>query len=159
MEEINPDIVRLDKNKPYAVVVPPENGAHFHQDGFYFDHHGMLAPVMLDAEAKERLRKLANRKKADAAANEAKKKFMEQHGLSAADLEGEDAVNNVMQTIAAGGAGAIDLVAWAKGEKDYIFGAVRKAVKEQYSYVGDNRAAIINWMIENKKVLESDVRR
>jgi hypothetical protein len=159
MEEVNQHIVKLDRSKPVSTVVPPENGAHFFQDGFYFDHHGNLAPEMLDADARERLRKLENRKKADAAANEAKKKFMEQHGLSAADLEGEDAVNNVMQTIAAGGTGAIDLVAWAKGEKDYIFGAVRKAVKEQYSYVGDNRAAIINWMIENKKISESDVRK
>lgn len=155
--EISPHIIKLDKARPYAVVVPPENGAHFHQDGFYFDHHGVLATGMLDAEANARLTKLANRKKADAAANEAKKKFMEQHGLSPSDLEGEDAVNNVMQVAATGG--SIDLVAWAKGEKDYIFGVVRKAVKEQYAYVGDTRNAILNWMIENKKVSESDVRR
>jgi len=151
-------LVKLDKSKPFAVVVPPENGAHFHQDGFYFDHHGVLAQLMLDDEAKERLRKLENRKKADAAAAEARKKFLEQSGLTPADLEGEDALTNVMQA-ATVDAGGIDLVAWARGQKQYPFFAVRKAVKEQYAYAGDTRDAILTWMVDNKKIAESDVNR
>ncbi len=152
------DLIKLDKSKPHAVVVPPENGAHFFQDGFYFDHHGVLAPGMLDAAAEERLRKLENRKKADAAANEARKKFMEQSGLSAADLEGEDALTTVMQAATVDTIG-VDLVGWAKGDKQYPFFAVRKAAKDQYAYAGDTRDSILTWMIDNKKIVEQDVRR
>jgi hypothetical protein len=151
-------LVKLDKGKPFSVVVPPENGAHFFQDGFYFTHHGELAPDMLDADAHERLRKLENRKMADAAANEARRKFMEQSGLSAADLEGEDALTNVMQA-ATVDTGVIDLIGWAKGEKQYPFFAVRKAVKDQYAYAGDTRDAILTWMVDNKKIAEQDVNR
>jgi hypothetical protein len=150
-------LVRLDKGKPFGVVCPPENGAHFHQDGFYFNHHGVLAEDMLDDDARERLRKLENRKNADAAANAARKTFLEQSGLTAADLEGEDALTTVMQA-ATTEPGAVDLVAWAKGERQYIFGVVRKAVKDQYSYSGDTKAAILTWMIDNKKIAEKDVR-
>lgn len=78
------------------------------------------------------------RKKADAAANAARAKFMEQSGLSPADLEGEHALTNVM-TAATIEPQGVDLVAWAKGEKSYIFGVVRKALKEQYAYNGDSR--------------------
>jgi hypothetical protein len=155
----SPALIKLDKSKPFAVVVPPENGAHFHQDGFYFDHHGALATEMLDDAGKERLRKLENRKKADAAAAEARKKFMAQSGLTDADLEGEDALTNVMQAATAESSGGVDLVAWAKGEKQYPFFAIRKAAKDQYAYLGDTRDAIITWMVDNKKILESDVRR
>ena len=151
-------LVKLDKGKPFATVCPPENGAHFFQDGFYFDHHGVLAPDMLDGEANERLRKLENRKLADAAANEARRKFMEQSGLSAADLEGEDALTTVMQAATTDTAG-VDLVGWARGAKQYPFFAVRKAAKDQYAYAGDTRDAIITWMIDNKKIAESDVGR
>jgi|HubBroStandDraft_4_1064222.scaffolds.fasta_scaffold81156_2 hypothetical protein len=151
-------LVKLDKGKPFATVCPPENGAHFHQDGFYFDHHGNLAKEMLDADAHERLRKLENRKKADAAANEARKKFMEQSGLTDTDLEGEDAVSTIMQAATMDSKG-IDLVAWAKGEKSYPFYAIRKAVKDQYSYAGDTKDAIITWMVDNKKVTAADAGR
>jgi hypothetical protein len=151
-------VVKLDKSKPYGVVVPPENGAHFHQEGFYFTHHGDLAKDMLDDTAKERLRKLENRKKADAAAAEARKKFLEQSGLSDADLEGEDALTTVMHA-ATVDSGAVDLIGWAKGEKQYPFFAVRRAVKEQYAYAGDTKDSILTWMVDNKKVPETDVKR
>jgi hypothetical protein len=71
---------------------------------------------MLDDEANERLRKLENRKKADAAANDARRAFMEQSGLSPADLEGEDALTHVIEA-ATTSSESVDLVGWAKGEK------------------------------------------
>lgn len=150
--------VKLDKSQDHAIVFPPENGAHFHQNGFYFDHHGNLAPNMLAPESIEALKKADLRKKADAAAEVARKKFLEESGLDESDLEGDDALTKVIQ-IATAAADDVDLVAWAKGQKQYVFGVIRKAVSEQYSYQGSTKEAILNWMVENGKVAEEDVKR
>ena len=152
-------LIKFDKTKEYGTVVPPERGAHFFQNGFYFDHHGKLAHEWLDEEAHTRLQKIATKKLADAAAQKAREEFLKSNGLTPADIgEGEDALDAVI-ALKQTNSTDIDLPGWARGEKQYAFGVVRKAARDQYSYEGADKSSLIEWMIQNKKVLEMDVKR
>src|SRR5208337_3418242 len=85
-------VIKLDKDKLHGTVNPPIFGAHFVQGEppheFYFDHNGELIthPNVFSPEHVEKLKKIHLRRQADKAANEARKKFMAQSGMTEEDL-------------------------------------------------------------------------
>ena len=47
-------MTRLDRQRSFGTVSPPHQGAHFHQDGVYFDHTGH--PVDIEGGAANKAR-------------------------------------------------------------------------------------------------------
>lgn len=143
----------LDRSKHHSIVTPPEKGAHFEQNGFYFDYKGDLAEEWLTDATRERLRKIINKKEADKIARAARQKFMQEQGLSEADL----AADADDQADAAAGDDEVDIVAWAKGTKKYRFFSVVAAVSKRYNFEGTDRHSIIEFLIERGVVSEQAV--
>lgn len=150
----------FDKNKPFGQVFPPENGAHFAQDGFHFDVDGNLVEDMLtDADVK-RLETLALEKKANAAAAAARAAFLKDNGL---DPNDPNLTTKLIEVSAAAqqqqdAGGPVDLVAWAKGEAQYKWFKVMAAAKEQHSFVATDARALVAFLVDQKLVAEADVK-
>lgn len=146
--------VRLDPTKDKAVVFPPEKGAHFHQDGFYFDFHGALAPDMLTSADEVRLRKLLNKRAVKKQMERTKIEFMKEHGLSPEDLEDSDAVITAVVTSTI----PVDIVGWARAEVKYPFHRVIDFMRDKYQFEGHDIPSVINYLIEKEIVAEGAVR-
>ncbi len=52
----------------------------------------------------------------------------------------------------------VDLVAWAKGKEKVLFSQVRAAAKAQYGFVGSDKKAVLDYMVDNNKIKESEVK-
>ena len=124
----------LNKKKAYGVVSPPENGAHFCQEGFYFTAQGALVthPELLKDKDRARLERMVARKGAEEDARKAYLAALKAKGLTEAD---------VAEIVATGGAptqpaneanGAVDSIGWGKGLVNYPFFTVKKAFSEQF---------------------------
>ena len=149
--------IRLDKNKTHSIVTPPEGGAHFYQDGFYFTHEGGLVEDMLDEAATKKLAKREARAAADARKDELYRQELANQGLN------EKEVDEAMQEAKAEDATveadpkAIDLIAWAKGQKKYVWFQVVKAFADQFSVnVSDKRNAL-EWLADEGKIAEDEI--
>lgn len=74
---------------------------------------------------------------------------------------GEEAKPQVPAKPAKAKAGSVDLAAWARGHKDYLFGDVRKALRQQYSVqiAGANeRMDALQFLIANGVVTAAEAR-
>lgn len=154
------NLIKLNKSRDFGVCFPPENNVHFHQDGFYFDAKGNLCLHMLDEEATKRLRRLAVIRAADVAAEEAREKRLQELGASPEDIAASKAES--AQPAVGNGVDAensVDLVGWAKGEKKYSFLKIPVAFRDQYSVATINtKEDAINWLVENGKIAEDQVK-
>lgn len=59
----------------------------------------------------------------------------------------------------AGSKTGIDLAAWGRGQKDYLFGEVQKAVRTQYHAQLSERRAVVEFLIEQKVITAAEARR
>ncbi len=150
--------ITLDRSRHVGTVFPPENGAVHFQDGLLFKNDGTLALDAMDGPALKRLEKAIVRRKADIAAEEAKRAVYAKLGIDPAELEGMSAGEFIAKT-AEVNPGDINLVAWAKGETKYQWFQVRAAAKEQYGIAlnsEDGKKHLIDRMVEMGKVSRSD---
>lgn len=140
------DLIRLDRSRHFAVVAPPENGAHFHQDDLYFDHSGRIATEWLSEKDKERIRRKIARAKAEQAADRARRDALKKAGLDP-DQADEDALKGKATGSKAapavepekGDGSTVDLKAWARGELKVSWFKVRQAFVAQHSKEVENK--------------------
>lgn len=90
---------RLDKTKDHGQVTPPDEGAHFWQNGHYFGLDGVYL-------------------RSDDAGNKGAVKTAPVAPVEQTHAEDEDK--------------SVDLIAWAKKEKNYPFFSVKKAMEEAH---------------------------
>lgn len=167
--------ITLDKSKPHGIVFPPLNDphgksdqvAHFAQDGFHFTYDGDLVTWMLTDSLKKRAEILSTRKRADAAAEEARRKTLTDAGISV-DEFGEEAAPKAssgrpegspqtrrtpMQEALDGANGKspdfIDLVEWAKGKahQEVLWFSIAKAAREQYAFSPASKEQLIQFLV------------
>lgn len=150
--------ITLDKSKPHGVVFPPENNAHFEQDGFYFTHQGDLVHDMLDEAATKRLKRRQAFARAEAARIAALRSALESEGLDGKEID------EVMKEAETSGAAAIskasaqvDLIAWAKGQQKYVFGQIRKAFQDQHAKIIADKRDALEWLVDNGQIKEDDI--
>jgi hypothetical protein len=145
--------LKLDKKRNFSVCVPPENGAHYEQGGFYFDQHGDLVthPDLLDDAAKERLAMTERRARADRAAAAARRKALLEEGASeeeVAEAEKAGALDPLAQP------NAVDVVRWANNAARYPFFQLKKAFRDQFGVNVATAEEAKNWL-KNNGYLES----
>ena len=153
-KKLDTSSIRLDRSRSHDVVFPPESGAHFYQDGLYFCHEGKVVEDMIDAHGEKAIRRKTARAAAKKAAEEAYAKALAEDGVDPEQIAIE--VEKARET-GSTDTGALDLVAWAKGEKKYQFFAVRKAFQEQHGKHINDRNDAIDWLVENGHLPEDFV--
>ncbi len=145
------ELVSLDRGKPFGIVTPPHEGAHYDQDGFLFDQNGALVEALLTHEGRSKLQRLSFKKQADAAAAAAKREAYAKMGVSdagQADIEAAAAP----AASAAPAADGVDIIAWALGQKVYPWPVVRKAAEEAYHVSVISADQLREWMQDNGMV-------
>lgn len=65
-------MLTLDREKPFGVVTPPENNAHFMQGPYYYDAEGKLVEGLLTHEQRAAMEEAKLEAEADAAAEAAR---------------------------------------------------------------------------------------
>lgn len=139
------DLVRLDKNRDFDKVTPPEDGAHFHQDNLYFGHDGRLAQAWLKPADKERVRRKVARAKAEDAANKARREALKKAGIDpdAKDPDAGQAPSRSAKPSAPAelekDSATVDLLAWARGEAKVSWFKVRQAFVAQHAREVENK--------------------
>jgi hypothetical protein len=140
--------LRLNKALPYATCFPPENGAHYEQGGFYFDHNGDLVthPDLLTPEAEDRLLLAERRAKADRAAAKARREALLEDGATeeeVAEAEREGALTPSTYD------NGVDLVGWANNAKRYPFFKIKQAFRSQFAVNVNTAEDGRNWLRSN----------
>jgi len=148
----------LDKTKPFGVVTPPWEGAHYEQNGFHFDASGEIVKELVTPELTKRLENAAARATAEKAADAARKAAFKKLGLDPDDPDLAVKVVEVAAAAGTGGSGDVDLVAWAKGEKAYPFTKVHSTLLEQKNFVATDMRAAIAFMVDNSMIDQADVK-
>ena len=151
------DLIKLDKSKTYGTVFPPENNAHFFQDGFYFTASGDLVREMLDEAATKKLARRTARVAADRRKEELYRQELAAQGLDETEVAEAIAEAKAEDAPIEADPKAIDLVAWARGQKKYVFGQVRKAFKDQYAIDVPDKKTGIEVLVDEGKVGEDEV--
>lgn len=154
--------IRLDRSRHFAIVTPPENGAHFHQDGLYFTHGGEVVEDMIDEAGVKAIKRRNAQAAAKAAAEDAYRKALEEQGMEPDAIKGEiERVKNAgaLTDAAAGAANsqAVDLIAWAKGHKQYPWFTVRKAFTDQHSRDVENKANALDFLADEGLIAPEDI--
>jgi hypothetical protein len=124
----------LDKKKPHGIVTPPEHGAHYCQDGFYFGPNGNLVthPNLLGEKARARLKRTIARKDAEAESRKAYLEALKKKGLTEDDVAEILSTGGAPTTAVSAASGPIDLIGWGKGLVKYPFFSVKKAFMDEF---------------------------
>lgn len=136
-------VLFLDTSKPHSKVYPAEKGAHFEQNGFYFDAKGVLATEWLTKEAEERLERVAKRAKVIEAEKAARAKYLKDHGLTEDDLRDPEEKAPAPEK-----PGSYDVVGWAVGTAKYRFFEIVAYIEKTYNISGTDRRSIVNALVE-----------
>lgn len=150
-------LLRLDRSRDFSTVhgerpaSDPHAGIHFYQDGLPFDSHEIYVDGHLnDTSDKDgKLRAMVERKL---------RKLQGQQ--TAADAEAELAAGD---TPLAGekkpdsDTDDLNLVAWARGDAQYLFGHVREAIKKRYSQVVKDTRGALDCLLDEKAITEKDL--
>lgn len=148
--------IKLDKSRDHAVVFPPENGAHFYQDGLYFSHDSSLVVDMIDENGAKILKRKEAKAAAQKAAAEVYRNMLKEGGVADEEIEAELGKAKDAGTVTADPE-AIDLLAWAKGQKNYPFFQVRKAFQTQHAKVINDKADGLEWLVLNDKIEADEI--
>lgn len=168
----------LDQARPFGKVSPPldldgcEMAAHYEQDGVLFDAHGkpcrpedqkakappaaavvaakvlepvVSAPVVVEPEAAAADDSPRKKRAAARAAANAK-------APSPEPIPAEPPPSN-------GIVDGIDLAAWGRGQKEYLFAEVRKAVKKGYGAQIPERRDVVDFLIEQRVISAAQARK
>jgi hypothetical protein len=138
----------LDKTRDFGEVHPPEDGAHFYQDGFYFGPRGDLVQAFLDDAARAKLAFAEAAASANAIAEKARADALKSAGFDPA-TQGPGAqaapipTPPVAEAISSGG---VDLRAWLLGTTQYQFFAIVAATKELYGFSPATKAQAVDFL-------------
>lgn len=151
-------ILRMDRSRPFSTVhgerTPddPHAGIHFYQDGLPFDAQQVYVPDRFDdrndkdgklrALVERRLRKLDGQSTPADAVAEVLDNDPPLPGVKGNTADAED----------------LNLVAWARGEQEYLFGAVRDAIRKRYSQVVKDKRGAVEALLDEHVVDEQDLR-
>lgn len=160
----NTPLVKLDRSKPYGEIHPPGfKGAHYQQGPFHFDAKGHLVEGMVDEAGRAELKRREIRAKAREAAAKAESDYLAANGedepppppkpqprqpieaapppepLTSNDDQPED---------------GIDLTAWLKGEKQYQFFTVTKAIRDTYGRSVMDKATAKDFLVYDMKLVD-----
>ena len=148
--------ITLNRSKPFSTVHPPENDAHFFQNGIYFDAAGDIVEALLTDEGRKIIAKRKAEDAARAAADEAYRHAMESDGDTQppplAVKIGDDA-NPPPATK------GVNLKKWLLGEERHLFTDVRKAVMDTYNRSFQNKDDIVKFLTEDEKIVPADAVR
>jgi len=139
----------LNPKRDYAEIFGHHHGAAYSQGGLYFDVDGEL--ILDHPDYDEHLK--------------AKAEKLDRTGKFEADEADEEYQERVQETKRRkaqedGTLGSkIDFKAWAMGEKSYVFPEVRAALKKVYSFNAVNKQAAITFLVDQKVVKPSDLKR
>lgn len=156
--------ITLDRTRPLGEVFPPMKVREdddsspivfFCQDGFHFDNDGNLIEELLtnpQRAAIERKAKQAEAQRKAAAAYE--------------EAMGEPAPPEIVKPpkaqsapkdgVADGKTDKVDLVAWAKGTKNFPWFAVTKAFKDEFGVVITGKGQAIEYLVHEKALVRSE---
>jgi len=135
----------LDRSRDYGTIHGDhELGGQFAQDGFFYDGQGFLIEGAMDEVQVAKLAELRNQ---DEAVEQARAKFLEL--MPNADKATVDKLINVANLRPATTEEEIDLAAWAAGSKNYVFGKVTKAIREQFNVSPVNKLQCLEILAEN----------
>lgn len=148
-------VLRLDTSRDYSTVhgerAPddPMAGIHFFQDGLPFDSREVFVDGFLnDANDKGgKIRALLERRL---------RKLQGQQ--TAADAEAEEAAGDPPLPGAKKEDGNdLNLVAWARGDANYLFGQVRDAIASRFSQKVKDTHGAVECLLDEKVVTEADL--
>lgn len=153
------DTVSLDKSRSFAIVTPPENGAHYLQDNFYFSAHGELVthPALFTDKDQKRLAGMMARKRADRAAAKAFEAELAKSGM------GEDEIAKTVEAAKAGDVkiatsdSDVDIRGWATGRVKYPWFQVRAAIVAQHSISVDDKETALNRLVDIGFIREDEI--
>ena len=136
----------LDRSRDFGTIHGEnEHGAHFDQDGFFFDATGTLIEGAMDAKQREKLEALQEQDRALEQAREAflnvmpnadpemVKKLITADNLKVGVSEDEE----------------IDFVAWVNGSKKYIFSKVTAEIRKRFDQSPVNRKQALEILAEH----------
>ncbi len=164
----------LDHMRPFGKVSPPldidgcEMAAHYEQDGILFDAHGapcrpedakaekvpakkeaapapvepVVAPVVAEAAVDT-----SPRQKRAAARAAANAKAPAPEAIPAPPPPTNGVVDGV------------DLAAWGRGQREYLFNEVRKAIKKGYGAQFTERREAVDFLIEQRVIVAAQARK
>lgn len=151
--------IKLDHSRHVGKVFPPENGAHFAQDGLLFDAHGNLAVSAMDEDAHKRLKRSIVKKHADIEAEKARRAVYDQLGIQESDLEDASKAKNIVAALAAPAAdGELDVLAWARGEIRAEWFKVRAAAQRQFGFAVDDKRHLLDRLVEEKRLKVDEIK-
>lgn len=153
--------IMLDRSRPFGVVFPPENNAHYAQDGLHFTAEGELAEEWLSPDDRARLDKMIARKAADAAGEKARREALEKAGF------GADEISAIAQAAAktratpekSGADNGVDLKAWGEGKINIAFFKVKQAIIDKYARNVENMQDALDFLIDEHVISEASARR
>lgn len=153
--------IRMDKTKPYGEVHgergpnDPLANVHFTQDGMPFDAQGLL---VYDAINDEKVKKAVDAKLKRMSAKAAPAAESEADGEDVDD--GEDDGDSEGSTDAVPAAsvtpGDVNIESWLRGEANYAWGKITKAVRERYHQNISKQAEMVAFLILDEKVIPED---
>lgn len=131
----------LDRSRPFGTVHPPDQGAHYEQDGYPFDAQGKIVEALLTEDQKKALEKKPPR---PPAAPKAPKEPRPPNPGSASAGGGKD------------DEGGVNLEQWLRDQDSANFKDVRLAVKERYSVWETSRAEVVIFLVNEQKLLAAE---
>jgi hypothetical protein len=141
----------LDRTKHFGTVNPPENGAHFWQNGFYYDNDGHLCEHMMDDAARMKKRGIDADAAAARAAIAARNEYLRSQGVATPESQAPPAEvvqppelpddSNIPPT-------EIDFRGWLLGTKTYNWMTVRSAVRTIYKRDCVNIDALRDFLVD-----------
>lgn len=155
----------FNRNKPYGKITPPWKGAHYEQDGVFYDQafqpvgaprkQGMAnpaPPVAAPAATKVAAKTSAAVKttKVDVAAQAAD--VMAALKEAAAPATPKAAADEPAD-------GEVDLAAWGRGQVDYLFADVAKAITAQFHRKVTTEHDAIDTLIEERLITAKQARK
>lgn len=78
-------------------------------------------------------------------------------GMTWSNLTGQPETENL--TAKPSKPGEIDLAAWARGQKEYLFSEVRKAIRGKYAAVVTERDDAVNLLVDNGVLTQAEARK
>lgn len=144
----------LDRSRNHGTIHPPHEGAHYTQDGYYFDAEGKLVEALLKPEQKAALAKKASvPRPAPVAPPKPAATPPNPNAQSPAGAEGVAPEGNAKEGEAGGEPDAVNLEQWLRDPASAYFKDVRLAVKERYSVWKTAKAQIVEFLVVEQKLL------